>query len=84
MQGELYIGLMSGTSMDGIDAVLARIHSAGIDLLEHSTSHWPEQLQAQLRELATPGQVDIDLLGSLDNQVAEQFARAASGLLEQS
>ncbi|MET0117832.1 MAG: anhydro-N-acetylmuramic acid kinase [Sedimenticola sp.] len=84
MQGELYIGLMSGTSMDGIDAVLARIDSAGIDLLEHSTSPWPEQLQAQLRELATPGQADIDLLGSLDNQVAEQFARAASGLLEQS
>ncbi|MES9871113.1 MAG: anhydro-N-acetylmuramic acid kinase, partial [Sedimenticola sp.] len=79
MQGELYIGLMSGTSMDGIDAVLARIDSAGIDLLEHSTSPWPEQLQAQLRELATPGQADIDLLGSLDNQVAEQFARAASG-----
>ncbi|OOZ37634.1 anhydro-N-acetylmuramic acid kinase [Solemya velesiana gill symbiont] len=82
MSDELYIGLMSGTSMDGIDAVLARIDDHGAEFLDHQNTPWPADLQKGLRNLATTGQVDIDQLGSLDSLAAEQFAKAAIQLLE--
>ena len=35
--GDLYIGLMSGTSLDGVDAVL-------VDLLENASRYWDTDL----------------------------------------
>ncbi|MEQ9510992.1 MAG: anhydro-N-acetylmuramic acid kinase [Alloalcanivorax xenomutans] len=42
MSGDgLYIGLMTGTSVDGIDAVLARIGKRDFQLLAHQGSPLP-------------------------------------------
>ena len=48
----LYLGLMSGTSMDGIDAALLEIDDQGMRLLSAACRDWPPSLQRRLRALA--------------------------------
>ena len=55
----LYLGLMSGTSMDGIDAALLQIDDAGMRLLSAVCREWPPTLQRRLRHLAAAAGVRI-------------------------
>ncbi|MCU0970666.1 MAG: anhydro-N-acetylmuramic acid kinase [Gammaproteobacteria bacterium] len=80
----LYVGLMSGTSMDGIDAVLLDIRDAGFRLLASHSHPWPEGVIKRLRALAVPGEDHVDLLGETDALVGEAMAGAALALLERS
>ncbi|MFR9718971.1 anhydro-N-acetylmuramic acid kinase [Aeromonas diversa] len=78
---ERYIGLMSGTSMDGIDAVLIRRDPTGW-AVECALCHpWPESVVAGLHALCPPGESEIDRLGVADNLVADEFAAATRALL---
>ncbi len=83
MNDSLYIGMMSGTSMDGIDAVLMRFSESGQTLVAGHRLPWPEAIQRELRAIAVPGDNEIDRLGVLDLQVGERFATAAQELLRQ-
>jgi anhydro-N-acetylmuramic acid kinase len=83
VEKDLYIGLMSGTSMDGIDAVLARFEQNRVHVLGHSNTSWPKKLRQQLKLLAQPGNNEIDLLGRTDLAIADHFADAVAGLLSQ-
>lgn len=74
--GGLYVGLMSGTSMDAIDAALVEI-GADIKLLATESIPIPAPLQTRLREIARPGLCDLDRLGELDAELGELFAAAA-------
>lgn len=79
----LYIGLMSGTSMDGIDATLVEFQPSSDQpkLLATHAEPWPEAIVNQLHAICTPGNNEIDRMGALDQQVAEQFAVAVEKLL---
>jgi anhydro-N-acetylmuramic acid kinase len=83
MDAPLYIGLISGTSMDGIDAVLMRLSDEGQEILASHDHPWPEELRQELRAIAKPGDNEIERMGVLDIQVANQFAKAAWELLKQ-
>lgn len=80
---ELYIGLMSGTSLDAIDAVLVDF-SEGVRLVGTHTIPMPAVMREQLTALCQSGPDEIERMGRLDAELGHLFARAAVGVLESS
>lgn len=80
---ELYIGLMSGTSMDAIDAVLVDF-SQGIRLLGTHSLPLPDELRQRIAGLCSTGPDEIERMGRLDAELGEHFAAAAHDVLASS
>jgi len=78
-----YIGLMSGTSLDGIDAVLAKIGPNGETCAQAavSTSFSPE-LRKALFELQSPGPNELHREKQAGNALALAYAEAVLQLLK--
>lgn len=82
---ELYIGLISGTSADGIDAALVRFEQNQPRLMHALTHAWPEALRTQILRVAQDETtLDLDTFGRLDVAVGRTFADAVEALLVQS
>jgi anhydro-N-acetylmuramic acid kinase len=78
----LYIGLISGTSADSIDAVLVRFDAGLPQTLAHHAHPWPPLLRERLLAVAQgEAALDLDAWGRLDVEIGYQFADAARGLL---
>lgn len=78
----LYLGLISGTSVDGIDAALVGFEPA-CRLLLGRTFPWDPELRARLVALGQGGEAaSLDELGALDARVAIAFAEAAAAVIE--
>ncbi len=85
MKVDLFVGLISGTSVDGIDAVLVRFDDQAIDLLATLSHPYPAQLRDRLlKAINNPGSTNVDEVGALDTEVGEAFRDAALRLLEAS
>ncbi len=79
-----YIGLMSGTSMDGIDAALVEIGAGRTRLLQAISHSWPQTLQSRLRRQASSEACTLREYGELDHLCGQEFARAALRLMDAS
>lgn len=80
---QLYLGLMSGTSADGIDLALVDF-TAGKPLLVSSFYQaYNEQIRAQITALYQPGNNEIERAFALDVLLAKNFARAIKLFLQQ-
>ena len=83
----LYAGLISGTSVDGVEAVLLEIgggnEATGRFVIRAAThTPYPAPLAARLQAaIANPATCHLDELGELDAAVGDVFADAALGLL---
>lgn len=79
-----YIGLMSGTSMDAIDAVLVGFRGDSIELVAHHTHPLPKTLRGSLLDAAHDAATPISRMTELDVQTGRLFAGAALALLRHS
>lgn len=80
----LYIGLMSGTSLDSIDAVVIDLSNQKFQLIDSLDYKIPEDLRQQLISLCLPGDNEIDRMGEADRALGKELAKATKTLLEQS
>ncbi len=81
---ELYIGVMSGTSMDGVDTALVSIEDTRITLLAHNEFPMPDDIKARLLEVCIGQKTDLITIGELDHQLGHLFADAVLQLLDKS
>jgi anhydro-N-acetylmuramic acid kinase len=80
----LYLGMISGTSADSIDAALVRFGDGAPQLLASHAHPWPAALRDRMLALAQDeGALDVDAFGRLDVEIGHCFANAALQLLEQ-
>lgn len=79
---DLYIGLISGTSVDGIDAALVDFSDNAIRLVEFHYQPFDEELRNAIYRLSQPDQaVRLKDYGELDRRLGALFADAVSALL---
>ena len=81
---ELFIGLMSGTSLDGVDAVLARFPRDGevMHVLAHGHQPFPGTLRDELLALNSPGTNELHRAALAANAVARSYAQLTTQLLD--
>ncbi|HSQ81915.1 MAG TPA: anhydro-N-acetylmuramic acid kinase [Casimicrobiaceae bacterium] len=85
MDGELYAGVMSGTSLDGVDAVVADFSpSSGAPCETLGAAHvaYPTMLRDELLALQLPGNNELARAGAAANILAELYAEAIAKALE--
>lgn len=78
---EIYVGLMSGTSLDAIDAVAVRFDGLRPVLIASHTTPWPAKLKAKIQRLCQPGNDEIHQLAEVDPAIAHLCAQATRELL---
>ncbi len=78
-----YIGLMSGTSLDAIDAAIVRFSGKRCELQQHLALTISEDIRQQALSLLTPGENELARLCRLDVQLGRLFAEAVQALLRQ-
>ena len=76
----IVVGLMSGTSVDGIDVALADIQGEALDLqvklIAGETFAYSPSLRSQILEVCAGKPLSMEELSKLDNAIATEFAQA--------
>ncbi|MCK5729232.1 MAG: anhydro-N-acetylmuramic acid kinase [Methylococcales bacterium] len=81
---ELYIGLMSGTSVDGIDAGLIDFSHSKPKLIAFECTAFPNALKEKIKQLSSHHALLLKDYGALDCQLGHVFADAVNQLLKKS
>jgi len=72
---------MSGTSLDGVDAVLADLAAPGPRVLASAHQPFDAALRARLHALGFPGEDELERAALLGNELARRYASAIAELL---
>ncbi len=91
MASEIFGGAMSGTSLDGVDMVLARFEGdpaqpatdAGVQVLAHVYTPYPAQLREEIKAVCHGQPLTLPQLGLLDLAVARKYVEAIRTALTQ-
>jgi anhydro-N-acetylmuramic acid kinase len=83
---DLYIGLMSGTSLDGVDAVLVDFDApreSVVRVLAHAHQAFDSALARELLALNTPGENELHRAALAGNALARVYADLVDTVLDQ-
>lgn len=83
MKSGRYIGVMSGTSLDGVDVVLAAIDERMVAQQASLTWPMPIPLKEAILSVCQGQPLTLSQLGRLDSQLGKLFAAAVQALLAQ-
>ena len=84
MTDELIIGMLSGTSRDGVDAVLVNFNNGSMDILHAICAPYPSAIQLTLDQLLETGAPPAKQVAELlDENLAFFFARVAQNLVRE-
>jgi anhydro-N-acetylmuramic acid kinase len=83
VSGECYLGLMSGTSLDGVDAVLLDLAAPRPRLLAHVHQPFDPRLRLELLALNAPSANELERAQLAGNDLARAYAAAVARLLGQ-
>lgn len=84
MKDQLFVGLMSGTSLDGVDAVLVDLSGAKPRLLANAQVPLDAPLRRELLALNASGADEIDRAAQAGNDLAGRYAEAVAAVLKES
>ncbi|WP_190337168.1 anhydro-N-acetylmuramic acid kinase [Vibrio sp. S9_S30] len=83
-QKQYYIGVMSGTSLDGVDVALTEISETDITLIESHVHPIPEGLKQRIFSVCEGQPTSVKTMGELDHDLGVLFADSVNALLETS
>ena len=83
MSDLLYVGLMSGTSIDAIDSAVLRFCDNNISIVASREHPIPTATRQAISALSHSGADEIEQMGKLDRELGILFARATQALLDQ-
>jgi anhydro-N-acetylmuramic acid kinase len=82
LSDDYFIGLISGTSMDGIDAALVQFGESDLSIAATLEHNYPTELRKRLFAASRdPDSCTLDELGEIDTWVGESFRDASLALL---
>lgn len=81
------LGLISGTSHDGIDHALAEFQSEGagltLQILSHGAAPYAPELREELLQALPPQPTTLATVAKLDTRIGQAFAEAADQVLQE-
>ncbi len=84
MRDELIIGMLSGTSRDGVNAVLVNFNHGSMDLLHALSTPYPPAIKLTLEQLLETGKPPSEAVANLlDDNLGRFFARIAQNLVRE-
>ncbi len=79
---DIYIGLMSGTSLDGVDIAIVDFAQQPPNLIHCSSHPYDQSLRQRIREITISGNVNLDDLCQLDVELGNTYAQIVNRSLE--
>jgi len=81
MENKLFIGVMSGTSLDGIDCVLVRFENSEFEIIEKKFFPYEENLRHALIDLTQNDRFFLSHLVWLSNEVGAAYGNAINEII---
>ena len=81
VNAQLFIGIMSGTSLDGVDVALCDLNDSQCKVLATHFLAYPQSLKTQLLNLHSPSHNELEITALTANTLAILYADAVNTLL---
>lgn len=76
-----FLGMISGTSVDGVDAVVCRFGDRSCEIVQAQTFAYPPAIESRIQALIQSGQGQLAEIGAIDVAVGRFFADCAVAII---